>query len=945
LQGRETRQSKKVFSPVKPVTSFIHMVVVLILVFSPLSVSQGASPSQEDISLQRAQALLDTLTPEERVGQLFLMTFQGPEAGPAAQNGVYELISKYHVGGVVLRSANDNFIAHDRTIPIALSLTRQLQANKYSASQQDQTNPATGEVFRPAFIPLFIGIAQEGDGPPYDQIISPSMTALPSQMAIGATWNPELAKQVGQVLGSELNALGINLLFGPSLDVLESLHPEGSGDLGIRSFGGDPYWVGEMGKAYISGVHEGSKGEMAVIAKHFPGYGSSDRLPEEEVATVRKSLQQLKQMELAPFFAVTGNAPEPSMRVDGLLTSHIRYQGFQDNIRRLDRPVSFDREAFNQLMNLPEFTGWRQDGGVMISDDLSGRAVKRFYETTGQTYTVRFVARDAFQAGNDILFLGDFTTPEEPDQFINIIKTLELFTQGYRQDPLFAQRVDESVLRILTLKLRMYNNAFSLNQAWASQTLPSTFGNSSKVTLEVMRQAATLISPSLTELHNTLPDPPGRNDRIVFITDSRNEMQCSRCPLLPTIAVDALQNMVLRLYSPQMGGQVLARNLASYSFRELQDMLDFGSEMEQDLRLAKWIVFISLNETSSIPQSMALSKFLDERPDLHQQKNLIVFSLNAPYYLDATDISKITAYYGLYSQTSAAIDIAARLLFVDIPHNGASPVSINGAGYDLNSVTFPDPDQAILLYLDNGDPATSNENGTPSPTPVPQFNIGDYIPVRTGLILDKNGNQVPDRTIVRFVVTRGEGVIAQIIESETSQGIARANIRVESSGLTQIRAESDLARTTDPLVFDIPAESVPSPTQPTPTNQPTETPSPTPSITPTPIIEPTPTPIPPRDQTNFGDWSLAFVITLVIGLSTYWASSVFGQVRWGVRAGLLVLIGGLAAYSYIALGMPGSKPLLQDLGTRGVLLVTLVGAAVGAAASWSWRGFQKLKKN
>jgi beta-N-acetylhexosaminidase len=945
LRGSKRHYFKIASFQMKPLTSFINFAMVLILFFGPLSASLADTTSPEEISLQRARALLETLTPEERVGQLFLITFEGPEAGPTAQNGVFELVSKYHIGGVVLRADNDNFIAHDQTIPILLSLTRQLQANKYSASQQDQTNPATGEEFRPAYIPLLIGIAQEGGGPPYDQILSSSMTALPSQMAIGATWDVELAKQVGQVLGNELSALGINLLLGPSLDVLESLHLEGSGDLGIRTFGGDPYWVGEMGKAYISGVHEGSKGEIAVIAKHFPGYGSSDRLPEEEVATVRKSLQQLKQVELAPFFAVTGQAPEESMRADGLLTSHIRYQGFQDNIRRLDRPVSFDREAFNQLMGLPALESWRQDGGVMISDDLGGRAVKRFYETSGQTYTGRYVARDAFQAGNDILFLGDFTTTEEPDEFINIINTLDLFTQGYRQDPLFAQRVDESALRILNLKMRMYNNTFSLNQTWASQTLPSTFGNSSNVTLEVMRQAATLISPSVAELHNTLPDAPGRNDRIVFITDSRNDRQCSFCPLLPTIAVDALENMILRLYSPQMGGQVLPRNLASYSFTELQEMLDSGSEIEQDFRLAKWIIFVMLNENPSIPQSLALRQFLDSRPDLFQEKNLIVFALNAPYFLDATDISKLTAYYGLYSQTSAAIDIAARLLFKDIPPNGASPVSINGAGYDLNTITFPDPNQFIQLFLDNGSSEATPDNGTTTPTPQPQFNIGDSIQVRTGVILDKNGHQVPDRTVVRFVVTRGEGVIAQIIESETSQGIARANIRVDSSGLIQIRAESDLARTEDPLVFDIPAEAAPTLIQPTPTNPPTETLTPTSSITPTLTMEPTPVPIPESDQTDFGDWSLAFAITMTIGLSTYWVSSVLGQVRWGVRASFLVLIGGLAAYSYIALGMPGSKSLLQGMGSRGVLLVTLLGAAVGAVACWSWRGVLRLKKD
>jgi beta-N-acetylhexosaminidase len=92
-------------------------------------------------------------------------------------------------------------------------------------------------------------------------------------------------------------------------------------------------------------------------------------------------LQQLKQIELAPFFAITGAAPDTAMRTDGLLTSHIRFQGFQDNSRALGKPVSFDRDAFNQLIALPDFDTWRQAGGLMVSDDLSGRAVKRYYET------------------------------------------------------------------------------------------------------------------------------------------------------------------------------------------------------------------------------------------------------------------------------------------------------------------------------------------------------------------------------------------------------------------------------------------------------------------------------------------------------------------------------------------------------------------------------------
>ena len=82
-----------------------------------------------------------------------------------------------------------------------------------------------------------------------------------------------MAQQVGAVLGSELSALGFNLYFGPSLDVVEAPNPSAQIDLGPRVFGGDPFWVGEMGRAYISGLHTGSNSRMVVVAKNFPGRG------------------------------------------------------------------------------------------------------------------------------------------------------------------------------------------------------------------------------------------------------------------------------------------------------------------------------------------------------------------------------------------------------------------------------------------------------------------------------------------------------------------------------------------------------------------------------------------------------------------------------------------------------------------------------------------------
>ena len=241
----------------------------------------------------------------------------------------------------------------------AHSLINNIQQLEWDTSKNPVTNSATGQVLDSAYVPLFVGIAQEGNGYPTDQILS-GLTPLPSEMAIGATWNPELATRVGEVRGRELAALGFNLYLGPSLDVLEVPAVSG-GDLGTRVFGGDPFWVGEMGRAYVAGLHTGSDNQLLVIAKHFPGVGGSDRLPEEEVSTVRKSLEQLKQIELAPFFAVTGNAASPESTVDGLLVSHIRYQGFQGNIRATTRPISFDPQALSQILALPQFATWQSE--------------------------------------------------------------------------------------------------------------------------------------------------------------------------------------------------------------------------------------------------------------------------------------------------------------------------------------------------------------------------------------------------------------------------------------------------------------------------------------------------------------------------------------------------------------------------------------------------------
>jgi beta-N-acetylhexosaminidase len=931
----------------------LHKFLVLILilvVLLPISAGQAAPVAQSSTSNDRAQVLLEQLTPEERVGQLFLLTFAGPEAGAGSATGgqIYDLIVNYHVGGVILKSINDNFVGADLTLTIAQSLTDQLQRNEYSASQAEQVNPVTSETFTPVYIPLFIGISQEGDSYPYDQILN-GLTTLPSQMALGATWSTEMSREVGNVLGKELAALGFNLLLGPSLDVLEVPNYESGGDLGVRAFGGDPFWVGALGQAYISGVHQGSNGKMVVAAKHFPGFGSADRLPEEEVATVRSSLEQLKQIDLAPFFAVTGNATDPQSTADALLVSHIRYQGFQGNIRATTRPVSFDPQAFSQLISLPAFDSWRQNGGVMISDNLGSRAVRRFYDPSGQTFNGPLVARDAFLAGNDLLYLDNFLSSGDDDVYTSYVRTLTFFAQKYHEDPAFAQRVDQSVLRILALKYRIYGDTFQVSATLPNSSNLSAIGLSGRVTFNIAQQAATLISPSVDELSNAIPSPPSRLDQIVFISDTDIYQQCSTCRQQYSIDVNAFENAVIRLYSGSE--EVLPGYLSSYTFQDLSDMLNAGTgvlQIENDLRQAEWVVFAMDTVSSDVPHSQALRQFLSERPDLFQGKRLIVFAMSEPYALDATDISKLSAYYALFSRSGSFIEIAARILFQEIQPPGNLPVSVPGIGYEILEATSPDPNQVIRLFLDQAIP--TQPEATPLPTPAPTiapFRVGDTISIVTGLIVDHNGNQVPDGTVVRFLLNQdGESVPVQVFEAQTSQGIARGSLMIDQSGEIIVHAESGQAVSSDILVFDIPPELItatpPAPTQET-TPTPTLTPSPTQTTTPTLIATVTPEAGPTQPSVDFGDWLAALIVIGMVSGGNYWFILLKHGLRWAVRAALLPMIGGMFTYIYMAVSLPGSTEMIKKMGTWGVLFMVLLGAAMGIGAVLVWQMMEKRK--
>ncbi len=885
-------------------------------------------------SYQKAVSLAARLSPEEKVGQLFLITFDGSEIGEESE--IYKLISEYYVGGVVLKGENGNFIDPDYALQNAYDLISGLQTIEWDASHELGVSPNID--FINDYIPLFVGISQPGGSFPYDQMIS-GVTSTPSQMAIGATWNTSTAEDVGKLIGSELDILGFNMFFGPSLDVLDTIYSDEKENLGVRTFGGDPYWVGEMATAYIDGIHHGSKNRIAVIAKNFPGRGSSDRLPEEEVATVRKSLEQLQLVELAPFFRVTApiDSGTDSM-ADGLLTSHIRYQGFQGNIRATTKPISFDQNAVDLLMELSPLDTWREAGGILVSDDLGSQAVYRFFNPNGQFIDARQVVRNAFLAGNDLLYMDQLISTGDEDRFATYRKTMDLLVQKYKEDQAFAERVDASLIRVLTQKYKLYDE-FSLEKVISNSNKLSDLVSGSEIVFEVALQAATLVNPSQNQINESFPLPPQFGESILIFTDDQTVQQCEGCRPQDIFPVNGLQTSILNLYGPSGNGQISRNQIISYSFSDLYDYVNSPfnrPEVEENLSKAKWVIFALREIDHEQPSSYALHNLLAEYPSVLQDKNILVFSFDVPYDFDATEISAFSAFYCLYSKLPSFVEVAARIIFQEIAPQGTSPVSISGIAYDLFTAMTPAPGQIIPLSVDE-DTAQSiidvegkeQINGNQEMT-LSIFKLGDVLPVKTGIIVDHNNNPVPDGTVVRFTMNeQGANTTIQQIESVTENGIAKASAVLQNAGLHEIKVVSEPALRSQILVLDISEEeTIVSAIIPTSIPVLEESVDSDESITELPEIDLE------KKNNKVLEWFVATIFSWILGAAAFYLLHDYFLIEDRIKICGSSVVGGLFNTAWFIFGFPGSSLRYGFNGYIKLCFSVLVGVLIGGVIGW-----------
>lgn len=122
------------------------------------------------------------------------------------------------------------------------------------------------------------GPAGVGPGDEHKQLPA---TALPAPILLAASWEPDLAREYGVVIGAEAKALDDDLLEGPDINIARA--PQNGRT--FEAFGEDPYLVGRMSVAEIQGIQ--SQGEIANVKHYAANNQESERFTINEIVGER----------------------------------------------------------------------------------------------------------------------------------------------------------------------------------------------------------------------------------------------------------------------------------------------------------------------------------------------------------------------------------------------------------------------------------------------------------------------------------------------------------------------------------------------------------------------------------------------------------------------------------------------------------------------------------
>ena len=130
--------------------------------------------------------------------------------------------------------------------------------------------------------------------------MGPRSVATPVGIALGATWNPELVGNVGNVLADEVQTKGAHILLAPTVNI----HRTPIAGRNFECFSEDPYLSGTIASAYIKGIQD--KGIGACI-KHFV---ANDQEYERNSISSEVDERTLREIYLEPFrIAIRNSKP------------------------------------------------------------------------------------------------------------------------------------------------------------------------------------------------------------------------------------------------------------------------------------------------------------------------------------------------------------------------------------------------------------------------------------------------------------------------------------------------------------------------------------------------------------------------------------------------------------------------------------------------------------
>jgi beta-glucosidase len=231
------------------------------------------------------------------------------------------------------------------------------------------------------------------DGP--RGVVMDGATTFPVSMARGATWDVVLEERVGDVIGTELRALGGNLFGGVCINLLR--HP--AWGRAQETYGEDPHHLGEMGAALTRGVQR----HAMACAKHYA----------------------LNSMENARF------------TVDVHISPRALHEVYLAHFKRVvDEGVAAVMSAYNSVNG-----EWCGQNKVLLTDILKKRWGFEGYVLTDFMFGLRDAEKAAL-AGQDL---------EMPFQ-MHYHRDLKRLVENGRV-PL--ERVDDAVLRLLRQQLRL----------------------------------------------------------------------------------------------------------------------------------------------------------------------------------------------------------------------------------------------------------------------------------------------------------------------------------------------------------------------------------------------------------------------------------------------------------------------------------------------------------